>query len=62
MKEKKHRLTLQEARQQYRSQNKKCKYCEFCSTEMDFEDGGGVIVSVDILWCNFKDKKCDNKP
>lgn len=61
MKEK-HRLTLQEARDQYRSQNQKCEYCEFCGKEVDFEDYGGVIVEYDILWCLVKDKKCDNKP
>lgn len=56
------KLTLQEARQQYRKQNKKCEYCEFCSREVDFEDLGGVIAEYDILWCLVKDEKCDNKP
>ena len=58
----KHKLTLQEARQQYRNQNKKCEYCEFCSRERSFEDFGGVIEEFDILWCHVKDEKCDNKP
>lgn len=61
MKEK-HRLTLQEARQQYRSKNQKCEYCEFCGREVDFKNYGGVIVDYDILWCYVKDEKCDNKP
>ena len=60
--ENKHELTLQEARQQYRNQNKKCEYCKFCSEELDFEDCGGVIVDFDILWCMVKEEECDNKP
>lgn len=58
----KQKLTLQEARKQYRNQNKKCEYCEFCSREINSEDWGEVIVDFDVLWCHVKDEECDNKP
>ena len=39
----KQKLTLQEARQQYRNKNKKCEYCEFCSREKSFEDFAQIM-------------------
>ena len=58
----KSKRTLEEVQREYRSQNRKCEYCEFCSREISFEDWGGVIVDFDVLWCHVKDEKCDNKP
>lgn len=48
MKEK-HRLTLQEAREQYRSQNQKCEYCEFCGKEVDFKDYGVMLKMKNVI-------------
>lgn len=58
----KSKRTLEEVQREYRNQNRKCEYCEFCSREISFEDWGGVIVDFDVLWCHVKDEECDNKP
>lgn len=57
-------LTLEDARNQYRSKNKKCEYCEFSTYIKEIDDEGWIpgdrLFTIDVLYCKVKECKPDD--
>ncbi|MDU6995929.1 MAG: hypothetical protein E6356_13800 [Terrisporobacter othiniensis] len=51
------KLSLKDARYQYRNKNKSCKYCEFSYMQQELELDYIFANYIDVLYCKLSEKQ-----